>query len=69
MPPKNMQSAPEDLIFDARVRKFAALVSMPSLPRTVIPAPRGLLGGRGDALTVDLLVVQDVRLVQPFSFW
>src|SRR3954466_12341313 len=37
MPPKNMQSAPADLIFVARVRKLAALVSMPSLPRTWRP--------------------------------
>ena len=37
MPPKKKPSAPELLIFDARARKFAALVSMPSLPRTSMP--------------------------------
>ena len=37
MPPKNMQSAPADLIFVASVRKLAAFVSMPSLPRTCRP--------------------------------
>ena len=37
MPPKNMQSAPDDLIFVASERKFAALVSMPSLPAIARP--------------------------------
>src|SRR5262245_25061195 len=38
IPPKDMQSAPEPLIFVARERKFAALVSMPSLATTLMPA-------------------------------
>ena len=37
MPPKNMQSAPLDLIFVASERKFAAFVSMPSLPTICRP--------------------------------
>ena len=37
MPPKNMQSAPEDLIFCASDRKLAAFVSMPSLPAMASP--------------------------------
>ena len=37
MPPKKKPSAPALLIFDASARKFAAFVSMPSLPSTLMP--------------------------------
>ena len=69
MPPKKKPSAPEPLIFAASARKFAALVSMPSLPSDLDALlPGELLDLVGDALPVDLLVVQDVELVTPSSF-
>jgi len=38
MPPKKKQSAPDEAILPASARKFAALVSMPSLPLICRPA-------------------------------
>jgi hypothetical protein len=63
MPPKKKQSAPDDLILAAFARKLAAFGSYPSLPRTSRPCWAGdLLDLVGEALPVDLLVVQDVEL-------